>query len=153
MTISLQKLADEAMELHNDEWNPAAEYLTDILAADQISTSLALKYAARYLVRESSHTRRRAIRSAKRAENLERLGGWYEYPLQGGKHLGDATRADLRSEIAWHRLLAQANGQKARWYGQLLKRLKNDTDTVSKVLPASKIGELYDKLVPEGETA
>ena len=70
------------------------------------------------------------------------IGSIYNYPLQGGKKLGDAVRSDLENEIGWHDKMAQVNGMRAEWFSMMAARLPNDRIKVRKALTETEIIEM-----------
>lgn len=67
-----------------------------------------------------------------------------DYPLSGGKRLGDATSGDLDEMIGYHRSFATANAKKANWLSEIRKRL-HGTRTVGDVLSAQQVQQLYER--------
>lgn len=47
----------------------------------------------------------------------------YDYPLPGGKKLGDATIDDLKVAKDFHNKSRRAHGNSARWYGRIARML------------------------------
>lgn len=57
-----------------------------------------------------------------------------DFPLRGGKRLGDATRPEVADAADWYETLRKANGKNAKWLHAVAKKLPDDEKVVSDVL-------------------
>jgi len=73
------------------------------------------------------------------------------WPLRGGKRIGDATKADLAAEASYAMKSGQTQLISGTWYESIAKRLKADTDVVKKHLSERQLRRLYT--LAEGRVA
>lgn len=71
---------------------------------------------------------------------------YYGYPLAAGKPLGEATFEHIKHQMEIHQLLAATNGQRARWFERILKKLPNDGKTrVKDVYSEEELAEMDEE--------
>jgi hypothetical protein len=64
-----------------------------------------------------------------------------DYPIQGGKRLGDASRAEVQEQAGMHRQLAETNAKRARWFDRIARAM-GDAETVGAVLDHARLQAL-----------
>lgn len=104
-----------------------SDYWSEVIGSDGISGELQMSEARKMALLEST---------------AKAIGSIYNYPLQGGKKLGDAIKSDLENEIAWHDKMAHVNGMRAEWFGMMAARLPNEKVKVRKALTEAEIIEM-----------
>ena len=164
----LNELVKAAMEESSGDWDGAVEILRKKLRGnkrlfDEVVWPIIL-ISLRYQVRNNDHLDRmsfwgamnkldgdgvsgesdmsQARRTALLESTMSSIGSIYNYPLQGGKKLGDARRADMQVEISWHDSMAKANRVRADWFKMIAARLPDEKTAVRKALTETEIMEM-----------
>lgn len=110
----------------------------------------AIENQINHLVRE----RRRCFNNAAQSNERNNTSGllsmassnvrdWFDYPLAGGKKLGDATKADLLRETNYYDKSAKTQAHIARWLKRLSKKL-SATDNVRDIFNSDSIEKLFE---------
>lgn len=63
----------------------------------------------------------------------------YDFPLAGGKKLGDATRPELLTEADWHQKLVTGNLRELRWKKAVASMLPDDQTRVRDALSETEL--------------
>ena len=103
------------------------DYWNEVIAGDGVSGESHMSEARITALMEST---------------VKAIGSIYNYPLQGGKKLGDAIKSDLEVETDWHDKMARTNGVRAEWFRMIAARLPNAKVTVRKALTEVEIIEM-----------
>ena len=165
---TLNELVKAAIEEGGGGWDDAVEILRKKLRGnkrlfDEVVWPIIL-ISLRYQVRSHDHLDRisfwnvmnavggdgvsgesdmsEARRTALLQSTMSSIGSIYNYPLQGGKKLGDARRADMQVEISWHDSMAKANRVRADWFKMIVARLPDEKTAVRKALTETEIVEM-----------
>ena len=165
---TLNELVNAAMKESSGGWDDAVEILRKKLRGskrlfDDVVWPIIL-ISLRYQVRSHDHLDRmsfwnaisavggdgvsgesdmsQARRTALLESTMSTIGSIYNYPLQGGKKLGDARRSDMQVEISWHDSMAKANGVRADWFKMIVARLPDEKTAVRMALTETEIMEM-----------
>ena len=161
--MTITDLARWAMEQAEGNWEEAVRLAMKRLDNEPATREEVLRplieVAAKSLVQLETRMERRALWAAERSlppaelapdaaaalhARAERL--LMEYPLRGGKPLGDASRAEVRVEREFAETSSATLAQKARWFGMIERALKTDEDVVRQHITEKQL-RAYQKRV------
>lgn len=150
---SLNSLAEQALEETGGDWERAAEILRIRLDDDGPLKDAALATAARHLIRQSASKMRGRMRrnpegaQAGQGETGGNRAGlaamsrrtWYDWPLPGGKRLGEAVRPDLQAAASYWYTQAEANRRSGAFVERVAGLLEDDGTPVGSALTEAQI--------------
>jgi len=160
---SVNQVAGECLDSVNGDWEAAAKAFSDRLDDEpglrEALVAPLIGGAIWQAIRHAAHNQRYAMVNGNGPETggkddssgLELVArrqaeSLLDYPLAGGKRLGDATRTDLETTIAWHQTLAEQNSKKACWFEAIMKHLGAEEGvSVKDVLDDAGLQKLLDK--------
>jgi len=138
---SISAVADWAMDVADGDWQQTDAIIKDLLENDaEIKSALLdplISKATWAAVRAAGHRRRRKLLHDEppMAEGEDSTTGiklvsarnWYDFPLPGGKKLGDATHDDLVFAAEFHNLQAVSNASRSRWFTRMADQMPEDS--------------------------
>ena len=69
----------------------------------------------------------------------------YDWPLMGGKKLGDATRPEVTKMMNYHHQLSDTNGRRGRFFSLVVQELHNDDVTVRTQITIGTLTDMAEK--------
>lgn len=160
MSQTINDLAKKALDEVDGDWAKAAKTLESWLENDKSLMDEMLKpflskavwtviTACARATRKPYFTTTDVIElaqmSSDNTEGIEQVAkrAWFNYCLQGGLKLGEATYDDLQTAVETHQHLADTNAYKARWLARIASLVKGSgKDTVKESLTEELIGQI-----------
>ena len=150
-------LAKECLLESNGDWEVAARAMQDRIDNDQklfneIMKPLVSKAIWDQIRIQSAQVRKSYQSTATPVQNKDNTNGlfalakesWLNYPIWGGKRLGEATAADLDAAIAGYQNLADANRTQAERMRRVRSAIKDENKAVGEQLTEAQISVIME---------
>ena len=150
-------LAKECLLESNGDWQVAARAMQDRIDNDQDLFNEIMKPLVSKAIWDQIRVQAGQVRQAyqnteKPTQNKDDTSGlhslarksWLNYPIWGGKRLGEATAAELDAAIAGYQNLADANRTQAERMRRVRSAIKDENKAVGEQLTEAQISVIME---------